>query len=197
MKNFLFYISRITLFVSLLIFSFSSCKDDDCEVLDKDLVSLYRSGGSATVNGEYMEFQGARFGLANNGKHSLFIGNGIWYQNTIWVERNTISIGNLDLIIGDTMVLHHELPGMRTKLSAIFHTSVGDGDASAECYEIMETEDFPSWIVITEHHQDAGEIAGALQAAFIISDECPQKDDPADPDTIYVKDCLFRAIEVE
>lgn len=184
----------------LLIFSLLlialSCKKEDCEP-DSDLLPLYRSGGSALVNEEYTEFQGAKFGLEENGKYSLFMGSGIWYENTTWVERQRISISNLDLIKGDTMKLNHQLPGMSTKLSAILFTIVGDGDAGAECYEIMETEDFPSWIVITEHHQDAGEIAGALQAAFILSEECPQKDDPADPDTIFVKDCLFRAIEIE
>ena len=183
-KNF-----NISLIIALALI-IGSCKKEDC----KPHYQLPGGGGSAIVNGSYIEF-GAGYGIEANGKHSLFLDNAVWFENTVWALRNRIDIQNLELNLKDPMTLNHQLLGRATILSAYFSTIREDGDLSGECYELLETKDFPNWIVITEHHEGV-EIAGSLQAAFIISNECPQKDDPADPDTIYVNNCNFRAINI-
>ena len=181
---------NIGLIIALVLLG-GSCKKEDC----KPLYQQY-GGASALVNDDYMEF-GARYAKEANEKHTLLLHNIVWFANSTWALRNQISILELDLNLNDTMVLNYQLPGRINKLSAIFHTVISDGDAATECYEILETEDFPSWIVLTEHCEELGHIAGSLQAAFIISDECPQKNDPMDPDTIYLSDAHFRAAIIE
>ncbi len=176
----------------LTVLAFASCKKQDCE----PTYHLPGGGGSGFVNDNYMEF-GAGYGKEVDELNTLLLDNVTWLDNTLWALRNRISVQNLNLILNDTLVLESQPPGQATSLSAFFNTFEADGDFATECYEILELDDFPSWIVLTEHHADIGQIAGSMQAAFIISEECPAKNDPADPDTIYLRDCHFRAIEFE
>ncbi len=192
MRNLLFKNRNLTFGVMLvLVLIIGSCVKEKC---DSD--NNVTGGGSALVNGNNMEF-GVGYGDNSNGKYSLFLDNSVWIDNTVWALRNRISIQNLELNLNDTMILNHQPVGQATKLSAFFSTLLADGDLSGECYELLETAAFQNWIVLSEHQEEIGEIAGSLQASFLISDNCPPKDISSDPDTIYLTECSFRAVKID
>jgi hypothetical protein len=157
----------------------------------KDDTGYY--GASGYVNGNYKEFQGAEFfkNYSDTSKFIVIIANFEWLGNILWAARQVIDINNFDIgfNINDTLSLSQSL---EETFSRVYHM-YQDGDTGAECYEIFNTQNFDSWFLITEYNEEVGEIAGTIHADYVISDVCPPKYDPTQPDTIRIRDFWFRA----
>jgi len=192
--------------ISLLLFVFSCTKTEYIEVLvevpvhdsliikvEKDETGYY--GASGIVNGIKKEYMGAEFHESLNNLYGIQIASFEWLDNVIWAHREIITLLNIDLSsIGDTIILEslENFSVGGKPFTHIYHAYL-DGDAVAECYKILDNENSKSWLLITEYHEDVGELAGKIQADYVISDICPPKYDPAQPDTIRIRDFWFRA----
>lgn len=157
----------------------------------KDQTGYY--GASGFINNTYKEYQGCDF-IQNTVDTSNFyiqIGHFVWFGNTIWAHREVISLNKIPypIKVNDTIQL---ISNQKTKYGRIYHL-YEDGDVLAECYVILDNNKSKSWFIITEYHENTGEIAGTIHADFVISNICPPKYNPNQPDTIRIRDFWFRA----
>ncbi len=186
-----------------------SCQKEECPIIeppeDNKLVievnvnKMYwgESGASGEVNGENKEYGMAEFFIApNNGLFRIAISKFVWYENSVWATREHFSLGNLkteDFTNGDTVFIKREDFINMTDPSCSIHHLYLDGDAAAECYEIDDEAETPSWLLITEYNPANRVVVGELHLSLEISDECPPKYDPNAPDYITVRNFHFRA----
>ena len=199
---------NLLLSISLILFAFSCTKIEYIEVpveipvydsliikVEKDETGYF--GASGFVNGIQKEYQGAEFSFYtsdNEQRMGFEIASFEWLDNVIWAHREIITLLNVDFSsIGDTISLE-SLENFSTDLpfAHIFHAYL-DGDAVAECYKILDHEESDSWFLLTEYDMNSGELAGTINADYVISDICPPKYDPLQPDTIRIRDFWFRA----
>ena len=154
-------------------------------------------GASGIVNGNEKEYQGDEYAFYYQDNEEYFgiqIASFEWVGNVIWAHREIITLSSLDLtMIGDTIVLESLENFSNDKPFAHIYHAYLDGDAVAECYKILDFENSKSWLLLTEYDEQVGYLAGTIHADYVISDVCPPKYDPSQPDTIRVRDFWFRA----
>ncbi len=186
-----------------------SCQKEECPIIeppegDKLVIEvnvnkLYwgDSGASGEVNGKNKEYGKAEYvKQLNNGLYGIQIEKYEWIQNSTWAARQNISLLNLDLQSygnTDTIFIDYQPTNNTTDpLCYVFHLYL-DGDAGAECYEIDDEAETPSWLLINEYNPANKVLVGELHLSLEISDQCPPKYDPNAPDYITVRNFHFRA----
>ncbi len=100
--------------------------------------------------------------------------------------RQSLSLDDLN-ISKDTVFLKH-----RNSLapSANFATTISHGDVLGEFYELLEDENFKSWVLLNKVSED--EISGQFQVAFKVDFRTSPLKNPL-PDSIYLTKGVFFA----
>jgi len=206
MKNLL---SKSKYAILAILLTVLSCQKEDCPktplpednklAIEVNVNKQYwgESGASGEVNGDHKEYGMAEYFIApNNGLFRIVVSKSVWYDNSIWAARERFSLGNLQteyFTSGDTIFIEREnITNITDPSCRIYHLYL-DGDAGAECYEIDDNAETPSWLLITEYSPENKMVAGELHVSLAISDECPPKYDPNAPDYITVHNFHFRA----
>ncbi len=170
-------------------------KVEDSLVFNLHKDGLGSFGAEGFINSErktYKEVQYSFYVRNDEELLGLIIDSLEWIGNTFWANRQRVSVNDINPFqIIDTIKLKPlSLSQEMEPRAGIFHSYL-DGDVGAECYRILENSE--SWLLFTEYNEEAGVLEGQIHADFVISENCPPKYDPSQPDTIIVRDLRFRA----
>ena len=118
-------------------------------------------------------------------------------SNEAGILRQQIRFKFLNFPLQDTALLTFVRRGSVDNLrpTAYVDTFVADGDATAEGYDILDNEDYSSWLHIDSQTQE--ELRGTFELHFLISPDTPAKADPAAPDTLHFTNGAFEAKFIE
>ncbi len=196
-----------SMYAALLLFLLAlSCQKEDCLIIDPpeenklvielSVNKLYwgESGASGEVNGENKEYGTAEYAVDSTGVYGMAISEFVWHENSTWAAREVIALDNIVELttVGDTIELVRQELTSSEPVVRLFRMYL-DGNTVAECYNIDESADTKSWLLINYHNSTNKVIVGELNLSLKISDDCPPKYDPDAPDYITVRNLRFRA----
>ncbi len=151
-------------------------------------------GGSAYLNGNYREYQGAEYAVSQSELSGIQIASFEWVDNFDWVPREIVTVSNIKgFTIGDTISLSSSnFESSDLPFSNLFY-AYGDDNNISDCYGILEEDGSSSWLMILEYDESVPEISGMINANYIISDVCPSDSDIPRSDTVRLRDLVFWA----
>jgi hypothetical protein len=180
------------LFILSLSFIILSCKKNDDGIINICKFD-YDKGGSSKLNTNFGNFTcNASFRKRNDLIDSLdymsFLSSiqsnyGCYHNAQMEIQRIPYSL--------DTFYLKSKYSYDGIPYYHAYFSYLDDLDASKERYILMDDKKYKSWVKLDSINKDTSVIYGKFNLSLYLSN---QKFNPNSPDTLYVKDGVFRAV---
>lgn len=172
----------------------------------KDYLEDESKHGYSFAKGSYKDFgEFAHFGYSKKmiidssaTSNKFMMGIELFERDNNCFLKDIISLKNLPLAKGDTIIIKYSYLGLSTE----FETAslyINDDDAVIEQYDILEGKGLKNWVYVDYISPDTTYIEGRFNLSFVttykpyLTGERERWDDPNRPDTLHFTDGVFKA----